>query len=137
MIGAIRNGVLREVKAGGGYWMQDSVLDPDDNRVVLIPGQDGCRVALIGEVDYAARGKLDDVFAELTEHPPGDVVADLAETTFLDSVGLGFLVRVHRWVTDSGFRLTVAAPPTHVRRAMMLTGLDRVLTVTPAQRVGD
>lgn len=113
--------------------MQDKTLDPGDNRVELTPGRNGVRVALIGDVDYAARGKLDDAFDTLTAGPAGDVVADLGATTFLDSVGLGFLVRVHRWVTEGGFRLTVSAPPTHVRRALMLTGLDRVLTITPEQ----
>jgi anti-sigma B factor antagonist len=111
--------------------MHDKALDPGGNRVEFLPSQGRLRVALIGEVDYASRGELDEAYAALTEHPPGDVVADLAQTTFLDSVGLGFLVRVHHWVTAAGHELTVAAPPTHVRRALMLTGLDRVLTITP------
>jgi anti-sigma B factor antagonist len=119
------------MRVGGGSWMHDKVLDPGGNRVEFLPGQGGLRVALIGEVDYASRGELDDAYTALTEYPPADVVADLARTTFLDSVGLGFLVRLHHWVTSAGHVLTVAAPPTHVRRALMLTGLDRVLTITP------
>jgi anti-sigma B factor antagonist len=123
--------VRQSVIAGGGYWMQDKVLDPGSNRVEFLPGQGELRVALIGEVDYASRGELDEAYTALTQHPPANVVADLARTTFLDSVGLGFLVRIHHWVTATGHELTVAAPPTHVRRALMLTGLDRVLTITP------
>jgi len=128
---------MASVQAGGGYWMQNRMLDPGSNRVELIPGQSGFRVALIGDVDYAARGKLDDVYMALAEHPPGDVIADLADTTFLDSGGLGFLVRVHRLVTQHGHQLTVVAPPAHVRRALMLTGLERVLTITAKQPPAD
>lgn len=109
---------------------QNRRLDAAKNRVELVPGPGTLRVALVGEVDYAMRGRLDDAYDALTEQPPGDVVADLAGTTFLDSVGLGFLVRLHRLVAQRGRTLTVASPPRHVRRALMLTGLDRVLTVT-------
>jgi anti-anti-sigma factor len=114
--------------------MQDGLFNPDGNRIELAPSQSALRVALIGEVDYAVRDKLDDAYHAVTEYPPADVVIDLADTTFLGSVGLGFLVQVHRWVTDSGHQLTVAAPPRHVRRALMLTGLDQVLTITVGQQ---
>jgi anti-sigma B factor antagonist len=113
--------------------MQDRMLDPGSDWVEMIPGEGRFRIALIGDVDYAARGRLDEAYHALSEQPPGDVVADLAGTTFLDSGGLGFLVRVHRLVTKHGHQLTVLAPPAHVRRALMVTGLDRVLTITAEQ----
>ena len=115
--------------------MQDRTLNPEGNRIELVPGQAALRVALIGEVDYAVRTKLDDAYTAVTKYPPADIVIDLADTTFLGSVGLGFLVQVHRWVTDSGHHVTVAAPPRHVRRALMLTGLDQVLTITVDQQL--
>jgi anti-anti-sigma factor len=111
--------------------MADRQLGADGNHVRVVPGENGMRVVLTGDVDYASRGQLDDAYLALTEHPPGPVVADLANTTFLDSVGLGFLVQLHQWAADRGHGLTLESPPRHVRRALTLTGLDRVLTITP------
>jgi len=110
------------------------MFDPGGNRIELMPREAALHVALIGEIDYAIRDKLDDAYAALTQHPPADIIVDLADTSFLGSVGLGFLVQIHRWVTDSGHQLSVDAPPRHVRRALMLTGLDQVLTVTGGQQ---
>jgi anti-anti-sigma factor len=86
-----------------------------------------------GEIDYEAQKQLDAVFAKVAAHEPCDVVVDLGETTFVDSVGLGFLVRLHNQVTRLGQRMTVVSTSRQIRRTFGLTGLDRVLTISPQQ----
>ena len=109
--------------------MGGRLLDPDDSRVDLFTEAGALRVVPVGEMDYAARSKLDQAYLELTERAPRDVVVDLSATSFLDSFGLGFLLRLQQWVAKSGHHMTIVAVPRRVRRALSLTGLDRILTV--------
>src|SRR5215207_3895283 len=96
-------------------WSQDREPDTGSNRVEVIPGKGALRIALVGDVDYGARHKLDDAY--------------LSHTEFLGSIGLGFLVQVHKWASKRGYGLTIESPPRRVRRALSLTRLDQVLHI--------
>jgi anti-sigma B factor antagonist len=110
--------------------MQEKLLfDTGAGNVEVIAEPSGLCVVATGEIDYEARSRLDEVYHAVAEQPPCDVVVDLGRTTFLDSVGLGFVVRLHKQVSLRGHQLTVVASPQQVRRMFGLTGLDRVLTI--------
>jgi|SRR5215207_4774216 len=115
-------------------WSQDREPDTGSNRVEVIPGKGALRIALVGDVDYGARHKLDDAYLAVIEQPPGPVVADLSHTEFLGSIGLGFLVQVHKWASKRGYGLTIESPPRRVRRALSLTRLDQVLHIDDPTR---
>ena len=55
------------------------------------------------------------------------VVVDLAETSFIDSSGLGALIGVLKRARSEGGDLRIAAPSEQVRMVLGLTNLDRVL----------
>jgi stage II sporulation protein AA (anti-sigma F factor antagonist) len=57
----------------------------------------------------------------------GTVVVDLAGVTFIDSSGLGTLVRARNRLTSEGGGLLVAEPTERVRRLFELTGLTELL----------
>jgi anti-anti-sigma factor len=97
-------------------------VQTEDGRIV---------VRASGEIDYEAHKELDAVFDAVAGGLPRDVVVDLGGTTFVDSVGLGFLVRLHNAVLNAGRRMTVVDASRQLRRTFGLTGLDRVLTLTP------
>jgi anti-sigma B factor antagonist len=110
--------------------MQDRLLfDTGAGNIEVIAEPTRTCVVAAGEIDYEARTRLDEVYHAVAEQPPCDVVVDLGRTTFLDSVGLGFVVRLHKQVSGRGHQLTVVATPQQVRRMFGLTGLDRVLTI--------
>jgi|SRR5918994_2543367 anti-anti-sigma factor len=115
-------------------WRQDREPDTPSNRVEVSRGKGAVRIALVGELDYGARHKLDDAYLAVIEQPPGPVVADLSRTEFLGSVGLGFLVQVHQWASKRGYGLTIESPPRRVRRALSLTRLDQVLRIEEPTR---
>jgi anti-sigma B factor antagonist len=57
------------------------------------------------------------------------VVVDLTETTFIDSTGLGVLIRgVERAQTEGG-RLTVVCTDPNMRKVFEVTGLNRVFPI--------
>jgi anti-sigma B factor antagonist len=55
------------------------------------------------------------------------VVVDLAETTFIDSSGLGALIGCLKRARSEGGDLRIAGPSEQVRTVLSLTNLDRVL----------
>ncbi|MHA3705104.1 STAS domain-containing protein [Jatrophihabitans sp. YIM 134969] len=59
------------------------------------------------------------------------VVVDLGGVTFLDSSGLGTLVRMRSACHDAEVAMTIAHPRPMVRKLLVMTGLDTVFGVVP------
>ena len=90
-------------------------------------------VALPPEIDLNNADQVcGQLMAALTAHP-GVVIADLEGTTFCDSAGVRGLALAHQQAAARGTHLRLAVPTGGaVRRALELTGLDRVLLVYPS-----
>lgn len=91
-------------------------------------GDDRVVVTLVGEYDMATLGELNDVLEQALTGEPGEVVVDLARTTFVDSLTLGTLTAAakRQWARSASFRVVHAVEP-EVRRVLAITGLDRHL----------
>jgi anti-sigma B factor antagonist len=98
-------------------------------RVGIEPGDDGLPVvALAGELDLSTIPRLEGpLFEELRAHPA--VLLDLTALSFIDSSGIGLLIKAFRAGEDeSGGRLlTVIAPDSQIERVFRLVGIDRAL----------
>lgn len=81
-----------------------------------------------GELDNATVDDLDHLLRGPSDEQ--DVVVDLSETTFVDSVTLSLFVRTSKRHRDAGSTLVLAAPTPIVRRVLTTTHLDEVLTCT-------
>jgi anti-anti-sigma factor len=86
---------------------------------------DSTTVLAEGEIDKATAPLLRDCLTELR----GDVVLDLAALEFLDSTGLGVLIRANRNLEETGGTLRVRDPQPQVRRVLDITGLGEWLTI--------
>jgi anti-sigma B factor antagonist len=86
-------------------------------------------VALSGELDLLeASGVTTHLIAAVAAYGPS-IIVDLAELEFIDSCGLGVLVRVLRWTRECGGDLSLAAPQHRVSRILEITGLIDVFPV--------
>ena len=94
-----------------------------------------------GEVVVVAPGAPTDLtvaearlFDEAADAVPGgaDVVLDLAAVGFLDSAGIGCIVRLNRRLQDGGGELRLAGPGQAVTIALELVRLHRLLEVYPS-----
>jgi anti-anti-sigma factor len=87
----------------------------------------GERLAVIaprGELDaHAYEGFL----AELVACGSGDVVVDLTDVTFVDSVTLGAVVQASEQASARGDALTVVCSDRHTRKLLEVTGLGQNL----------
>jgi anti-sigma B factor antagonist len=90
-------------------------------------------VGLKGEVDLYTCPELKEELLRVIRDGATLVVVDLTETTFIDSTGLGVLIRgVERLKTEGG-RLAVVCVDPNMVKVFEVTGLDRVLSIYPTR----
>ena len=82
-------------------------------------------VTVSGELDVASSQVLESELAKL--HDVALVVVDLRALTFIDSTGLGVLVRAHQLAQEQGRRFGLVRGNGQVTRLLSLTGLDEEL----------
>jgi anti-sigma B factor antagonist len=87
-------------------------------------------VMLSGDLDLATAPELRNTLQEaLTERK--HLILDMADLRFLDSTGIGVLVRIHKKAIASGGVLAFAAVPPNVTKILEVTCLDRIFPVYP------
>jgi len=97
--------------------------DASANAVVL---------ALAGELDMATAPDLRQAIVAVVADGATDLVLDLSEVSFCDSVGLGIIVGGLKRARSHGGDLRLRAVPDRLADTLALTGLDRAITVEPS-----
>jgi anti-sigma B factor antagonist len=101
-------------------------------RVTTGHDADGTTIALAGELDLAGVTQFDEALSAAREQGNA-LTIDLSDLEFIDSSGLGVLVRFNNVATTEGFGYSVIAGPAAVHRAFVLSGLDRMLPFSSPQ----
>ncbi len=111
--------------------MEFRVEDVEDGATVIAPQ---------GRLTMTSSGELKALVDRSVARGRPMVVVDLAETTFMDSSGLGALVGGLRATRTAGGDLRIARPTPQVVTVLELTTMDRVLqpraSVEEALRAG-
>lgn len=84
-------------------------------------------VAVSGELDVASSQVLERELEKL--QGAALIVVDLRGLSFIDSTGLGVLVRAHQAAEEQGRRFGLVRGNGQVNRLLSLTGLDEELLV--------
>ena len=91
------------------------VVEGDGDELVL---------RLVGELDLGSvptlRSCLDNVAGDVRT-----VVLDCAALTFLDSTGIGLVIRSQRELNERGGQLVIRSPKSHVRKVLEVTQVAR------------
>lgn len=91
---------------------------------------DAIVVDIVGRLALAdGTAAVRDVIGSLVRQGKKHIVLNLAAVDFVDSSGLGELVRTHASVRSHGGQLKLANPSKHVHDLLKMTKLDRVLDV--------
>lgn len=94
---------------------------------------DCCRISLPARLDFATVGD----HATLHERMGAggrDCVLEMRSIEFIDSTGVGFLIRLHKSLRAQGLRLILMAPSSAVRRALALMRLDDFFDIAPDEQ---
>jgi anti-sigma B factor antagonist len=84
-------------------------------------------LAVRGEADLHSAPRLRDAIATAIEDGAQELVLDLSETTFVDSMALGVLLGTMKRLRARGGHLRLVVPSAEIRRIFEITQLDRVL----------
>jgi anti-anti-sigma factor len=86
-------------------------------------------IGVSGELDILTVSKLVMRFDDAIRRRHGDVVIDLSDAEFIDSMGLHALLNIQRRLTRHARRLVVICPPGAVRNAIELARLAEALGI--------
>ena len=84
-------------------------------------------VAVAGELDIAVTDQFLARCREALGDPSDVLELDLGGVTFIDSTGIGALVRIQQEAKAAGTTLRLTHVPRQVSRVLDLTGLDQLL----------
>jgi anti-sigma B factor antagonist len=86
-------------------------------------------LTVAGELDVVSGPSLADL---VTKQLPDrrDLVIDLSEVSFVDSSGLGVLVRALKQTREAGGQLTLVIRSEQTLKLFSITGLDRAFIIT-------
>jgi anti-sigma B factor antagonist len=107
----------------------------DDNAVrnfgvVVQRGADGVTTVYVrGDLDLAGAPEFHAAADAALADGASTVVIDFSEITFIDSTGLGALVRIHTAATDSGRTMRLVKVPQVAARTITIGGLASLLGV--------
>lgn len=87
-------------------------------------------VSLRGELDLSGSPDLEAVLLEAEQSGARRILVDLGELTYIDSTGLGILVRAAARSSSNGNRLRITSPRDQVASVLRLTELDNQLPLT-------
>jgi anti-sigma B factor antagonist len=86
-------------------------------------------VTAVGEIDAATVDIAGDAVVAALEAGNRQVFLDFARVTFIDSTGLGMLVKSHRTAEAAGARFAVVHPTPQTRKLIGVLGLDQLLRI--------
>src|SRR5437899_2346435 len=87
---------------------------------------------IVGKIAHAeGTGMLRDTVRNFLEHGHNRILLNLQGVDFIDSAGLGELVRTHASVRSRGGHLKLVNPSASVHHLLRITKLDRVFDIMP------
>jgi anti-sigma B factor antagonist len=95
-----------------------------------------CDLSVAGDIDLDVANQLAAMgLLSLKSTDATRLVIDLAKVTFMDSTGLGALVSIRNAATGLSKGLSLRDVPERIVKLLTLTGLDKVFTIEPADRI--
>ena len=95
-------------------------VNQDNNHTVL---------TAVGEIDLSTSGQLDSAVVEALGQQTAHLTLDLSQVTFLDSSGLGVIVKALKRAKESNTTFDVVAANERVLKVFNLTGLAEVIEI--------
>ncbi len=101
--------------------------EPEDFDIDVTGDASGITVAVRGELDVLTAPFLWERLETLFPEPGGSLVLDLGGVRFIDSMGLGVIVRAQSRLRQSGGELVVRSLQDQARKVFETTGLDKTM----------
>ena len=103
-----------------GRIVELSIVSEETDGGVLV-------VAVAGELDVLSAPQLDDELTRAIASGSSPIVLDLAGVDFLDSTGLGVIIKAYKSAKDAARSFSVVASSERVVKVFRITGIDKAL----------
>lgn len=108
---------------------EEPTRGPETFGIVAVRHDDStAAVSPTGDLDVSTSPRLLACIDKLLGEGLSRITLDLRAVTFIDSSGLGALVKAHKLAAPSA-EITVVQPRPHVHRAMEISGILKVIRV--------
>lgn len=84
-------------------------------------------VEVTGELDVYTAPVLEEALGDLVDEGKIRVIVDLTGVSFMDSTGLGLLIKALKWTREKQGSLAVVANTEKILKVFRITGLDGVI----------
>jgi anti-sigma B factor antagonist len=98
-------------------------------QIATTPGSDRNVITVSGEVDLATSPDLDAAIIAGLDSGAGSLVVDLTDVSFMDSSGLGVIVRGLKRCREADKDLDLVITNERVLKVFGITGLDQVIPI--------
>lgn len=98
-------------------------------QIATTPGSDRYLITVSGEVDLATSPDLDVAIIAAIDAGAASVVIDLSDVSFMDSSGLGVIVRALKRCREAENDLDLVITNERVLKVFGITGLDQVIPI--------
>ena len=98
-------------------------------QIATTPGSDRYVITVSGEVDLATSPELDNAIISAIESGTSSVAIDLTDVSFMDSSGLGVIVRGLKRCREADKDLDLVITNERVLKVFGITGLDQVIPI--------
>ncbi|OIJ21534.1 anti-anti-sigma factor [Anaerobacillus alkalidiazotrophicus] len=89
---------------------------------------------LNGEVDVYTAKKLNETLLHLTEVEGNEIIIDLSQVNYIDSIGLGTFIGALKSSHKHDSSIKLIGMTERVRRLFHITGLDEVMNIDESMR---
>ena len=98
-------------------------------QIATTPGSDRYVITVSGEVDLATSPELDVAIIGAIDSGTSSVAIDLTDVSFMDSSGLGVIVRGLKRCREADKDLDLVITNERVLKVFGITGLDQVIPI--------
>lgn len=98
-------------------------------QIAATPGSNRYVITVSGEVDLATSPELDTAVIAAIDSGTSSVVIDLTDVSFMDSSGLGVIVRALKRCREAENDLDLVITNERVLKVFGITGLDQVIPI--------
>jgi anti-sigma B factor antagonist len=98
-------------------------------QIATTPGSDRYVITVSGEVDLASSPDLDAAIIAAIESGSSSLAIDLTDVSFMDSSGLGVIVRGLKRCREADKDLDLIITNERVLKVFGITGLDQVIPI--------
>ncbi|MFD2132076.1 STAS domain-containing protein [Pseudogracilibacillus auburnensis] len=103
-------------------------------KIDILREENNYIVRLTGEIDVYTAPKLKDKLLPLTEKEGNKIKIDLANTTYLDSTGLGVFISAYKSTKQNNSNLKLIHVRDRVLRLFQVTGLHEIMNLEIDER---